>query len=99
MCSSDLNAFGRFERDDNLRLTGSSPESNAREARQWRYLRMLAKVVPLAGTNAVFVSHGTVGDAFGGGYLDEGEAAVIEPDGYGGWKLIARLKSNMWHGE
>ena len=92
-------AFGRYDIDDNLRLTGSSPESNAREARQWRYLRAIGKVVPLAGTNSVFVSHGTVGDAFGAGYLDEGEAVVIEPDGFGGWKLLMRVKSNMWHGE
>ena len=44
------------------------------------------------------MSHGTVGEVFGAGYLDEGEAVIVKPDGKGGWNLIGRVKSDQWRG-
>jgi len=89
-------AFGRFERDRNLRLHGTEPENDPREAKIWRNIRNLAKLPPLPATNSIFISHGTVGEVFGAGYLDEGEAVIVKPDGKGGWSLIARVKSDQW---
>lgn len=89
-------AFGRFERDRTLRLHGTEPENDPPEAKIWRDIRNLAKLPPLPGTNSAFVSHGTVGEVFGAGYLDEGEAVIVKPDGKGGWRLIARVKSDAW---
>lgn len=89
-------AFGRYERDRNILLHGTNPEKDAREAKIWKNIRSIAKIPPLPMTNSIFVSHGTVGEVFGAGYLDEGEAVVVEPDGKGGWKLLARIKDAQW---
>ena len=89
-------AFGRFERDMNIRLTGENPETHPNEAKRWKHMRNIAKILPLPGTNSIFVSHGTAGEVFGAGYLKEGEAVIVKPDGAGGWKLIGRVKSDQW---
>ncbi len=89
-------AFGRYERDRNMLLHGTNPEKDPPEALIWKNIRNIAKIPPLPMTNSVFVSHGTVGEVFGAGYLDEGEAVVVEPDGKGSWKLLARVKSGEW---
>jgi broad specificity phosphatase PhoE len=89
-------AFGRGERDMGLRLAGSNIDSDKVEARRYRDMRNLAKILPLPGTNSVFVSHGSAGEVFGAGYLDEGEAVIVQPDGAGSWKLIGRVKSTQW---
>ncbi|NJM92427.1 MAG: hypothetical protein HC861_07205 [Rhodospirillaceae bacterium] len=89
-------AFGRFERDRTLLLHGTEPDKDPPEGKIWRDIRNLAKLPPLPGTNSMFVSHGTVGEVFGAGYLDEGEAVIVKPDGKGGWSLIARVKSDQW---
>lgn len=89
-------AFGRYERDRNILLHGTNPEKDPPEAKIWKNIRNIAKIPPLPLTNSVFVSHGTVGEVFGAGYLDEGEAVVVEPDGKGGWTLLARVKSDQW---
>jgi broad specificity phosphatase PhoE len=89
-------AFGHYERDDNMRLHGTNPAQDVEEAKIWRNLRNIAKILPLPGTNSVFISHGTVGEAFGGKYLDEGEAIIVEPDGQGAWHILAQVKSDQW---
>lgn len=89
-------AFGRFERDRTLLLHGTEPEKDPPEGKIWRDIRNLAKLAPLPGTSSVFVSHGTIGEVFGAGYLDEGEAVIVKPDSKGGWSLIARVKSDQW---
>lgn len=89
-------AFGHFERDANMRLHGTNPAQEPEEAKTWRNLRNIAKILPLPGTNTVFISHGTIGEVFGGNYLDEGEAIIIEPDGKGNWQMLAQVKSDQW---
>jgi len=89
-------AFGRFERDRTLLLHGTEPDKDPPEAKVWRNIANLAKLPTLPGTNSIFVSHGTVGEVFGAGYLDEGEAVIVQPDGKGGWVLIGRVKSEEW---
>lgn len=90
------NAFGRVERDRNLKLSGNEPDRDPPEAKVWKFLRNLAKIAPMPGTNSVFVSHGTIGEVFGVGYMDEGEAVIVKPDGFGGWRAITRVKSDQW---
>lgn len=89
-------AFGRFERDRMLLLHGTEPDKDPPEGKIWRDIRNLAKLPTLPGTNSIFVSHGTVGEVFGAGYLDEGEAVIVKPDGKGGWNLVTRVKSDQW---
>ncbi len=92
-------AFGRYERDFNLKLHGTEPDTDPPEAKIWKNIRNIAKILPLPGTNSILLSHGTVGEVFGAGYLDEGEAVIIKPDGLGNWQLIARVKSDQWQGQ
>ncbi|MFN0193315.1 MAG: hypothetical protein ACKVP5_15310 [Aestuariivirga sp.] len=89
-------AFGRYERDRNILLHGSNPEKDPPEAKIWKNIQNIAKIPPLPMTNSIFMSHGTVGEVFGAGYLQEGEAVIIEPDGKGGWSLVARVTSEEW---
>jgi phosphohistidine phosphatase SixA len=93
---SAWHAFGRAERDRNLQLNGDTPEGDASQARPWKHIRDLGKVPPPPLTNAVFISHSRIGEIFGSDVLMEGEAVIIEPDGKGGWKLLARVTSDEW---
>ena len=92
-------AFGRYERDFALKLNGTNPENDPPEAKIWKHMRNIAKILPMPGTNSIFLSHGTAGEVFGAGYLDEGEAVLVKPDGAGNWKLIARVKSDQWRAQ
>jgi len=57
---------------------------------------LLAKRVP-ANVNVAIVSHGNPFVAVAGGpYLAEGEAAVIEPLGDSGFRIIARIRKDEW---
>lgn len=89
-------AFGRAERDMNLRLAGTNPAIDHEEAKRWKGIRTLARIAPLPGTNSIYMSHGTVGEIFGAGDLAEGEAVIVEPDGRGAATLIGRVKSDQW---
>ena len=89
-------AFGRYERDRNMLMHGTNPAIDPIEAKIFTNIRNIAKIPPMPMTNSVFLSHGTVGEVFGAGYLDEGEAVIVEPDGKGEWRLIARVKSDQW---
>ena len=74
-----------------------SPEENARRADA---MRKLAGQRP-ADKNLVLVSHKpNILEAFGKDWsnVTEGEASVFEPEGKGGYKLIARVKSDEWNG-
>lgn len=88
-------AFGRFERDMHLRLTGKNPAVDEDAAKRFRNMRNMGKIMPLPGTNSIFISHGDAGEVFGAGYLNEGEAVVVKPDGKG-WALIGRVKPDQW---
>jgi broad specificity phosphatase PhoE len=57
---------------------------------------LLATPVP-RGTNVAIASHGNPFRAVvGGTYLAEGEAAVVEPRGAEGFRVIARVRKDEW---
>lgn len=51
---------------------------------------------PPAGTNVVLVAHGNVLSAAADVYVGEAGAAVLRPDGDGGFVLIARVTPEAW---
>ena len=85
--------FGRAITTPAVRGGPAQPESPARYAE----LRdLLATPTPL-GTNLVIASHGNPYRAVAGGaYLAEGEAAVIEPRGLEGFRVVARVRPDEW---
>jgi hypothetical protein len=89
-------AFGRYERDRNLQLNGDTPEGDPTQARPWKAIRDMGKVPPMPLTNSVFISHSRVGEIFGTDVLAEGEAVIIQPDGKGSWKRLARVDAEEW---
>jgi broad specificity phosphatase PhoE len=75
---------------------GDSPDENNRRAQAFR--KLVAERPP-ADNNVVIVTHKpNIVDAFGKDWLNvsEGEASVFEPDGNGGFKLIARVQASEW---
>ena len=85
--------FGRGAATPAVRGGSAQPDSPERYA-QLRDL--LATTVP-RGTNLVIASHGNPFRAVAGGpYLAEGEAAVIEPRGAEGFRVVARVRKDEW---
>lgn len=75
---------------------GDPPDENNRRAQAFR---KLVAGRPPADNNVVIVTHKpNIVDAFGKDWLDvhEGEASVFEPDGKGGYELIARIQASEW---
>ena len=73
-----------------------APDENSRRAQALR--KLVATRLP-ADTDLVIVSHRpNIIDAFGKDWQDihEGEASVFEPDGNGGYRLIARIEAGEW---
>ena len=63
-----------------------------------RFASSLAQRPP-ADNNVVIVTHKpNIVDAFGQDWanVSEGEASVFEPDGNGGYRLIARVQASEW---
>ena len=57
---------------------------------------LLARPTP-ANVNIAIASHGNPFVAVvGGPYLAEGEAAVIEPMGNAGFRIVARIRKDEW---
>jgi phosphohistidine phosphatase SixA len=85
--------FGRAKAAPAGRGGPAQTESPARYA---ELRELLATPVP-PGTNLVITSHGNPFRAVvGGAYLAEGEAAVIEPRGTAGFRVVARVRENEW---
>src|SRR5262249_29122636 len=73
-----------------------SPNENNRRAQAFK---TLVGTVPLAGTNVVLVTHKpNILDALGKDFFDvrEGEAAILKPDGKGGYAVVARVQAAEW---
>ncbi len=73
-----------------------TPEENNQRAEA---LRKLAGFHPAADSNLVIVTHKpNLMEAFGKDWSDvrEGEASVLKPDDYGGYKLVVRVQANEW---
>jgi broad specificity phosphatase PhoE len=67
------------------------------EAERYADLRKVMSTRVERGTNAVIASHGNPFRAVvGGAYLAEGEAAIIEPRGADGFRVIARIRKDEW---
>ncbi len=94
--SADL-AFGRHERIDALKILPSkdyTPEQNA--VMKAGVMPFLA-TAPQAGKNTVIMAHDDNLTAAGGPLLDnQGEAAIIKPDGNGSFEVVARIKPDQW---
>jgi hypothetical protein len=85
--------FGRAKATPAVRGGPAQPESPERYAE----LRELFATPVTPGTNLVITSHGNPFRAVTGGtYLAEGEAAVIEPRGTAGFRIVARVRGNEW---
>jgi broad specificity phosphatase PhoE len=85
--------FGRATATPAVRGGSATPDSPARYA---ALRELLATPVP-RGTNVAIASHGNPFRAVvGGAYLAEGEAAVIEPRGAEGFRVVARVRKDEW---
>jgi hypothetical protein len=85
--------FGRATATPAVRGGPAQPEAADRYV---ELRKLLATKVP-RGTNVAIASHGNPFRAVaGGGYLAEGEAAVIEPRGADGFRVIARVPKEEW---
>ena len=85
--------FGRVTVSAAARGGPAQPDSPERYA---ALRELLAEPVP-RGTNRAIVSHGNPYRAVvGGPYLAEGEAAVIEPRGPAGFRVVARVRPSAW---
>jgi hypothetical protein len=85
--------FGRATATPAVRGGPAQPESPARYA---ALLELLSKPVA-PGRNLAIASHGNPYRAVAGGpYLAEGEAAVIEPRGPDGFRVVARVRKDAW---
>ena len=85
--------FGRATAAPAVRGGPAQPESPARYAE----LRELLATPTPHGTNLVIASHGNPYRAVAGGaYLAEGEAAIIEPRGTEGFRVVARVRQDEW---
>ena len=85
--------FGRATASPAVRGGPAQTESTERYAA----LRELLSAPVPRGTNRVIVSHGNPFRAVvGGTYLAEGEAALIEPRGKEGFRVVARVPLEEW---
>jgi len=85
--------FGRAAATPAVRGGSAQPDSPARYA---ALRELLAAPVP-RGANLAIASHGNPYRAVAGGpYLMEGEAAVIEPRGTDGFRVVARVRKDEW---
>jgi hypothetical protein len=85
--------FGRATASPTVRGGPAAPESPERYAA----LAALLAAPVARGTNLAIASHGNPFRAVvGGPYLAEGEAAVIEPRGGDGFRVVARVRQEEW---
>ncbi len=94
--TADL-AFGRYKLEPMLTGVGRSAEAAPRREQAIAALKKLLAASPVPGTNTVLVSHGfNLLDAEGFHLGTQGEAAIYDPDGKGGYVLVARLLPREW---
>jgi phosphohistidine phosphatase SixA len=86
-------AFGTAERSAAAREAGPAPPGSPE---RFAELRRLLSIMPPKGTNTVIVGHAyPFYSLVGGQYLDEGEAAIVQPNG-AGFQVVARLGLTQW---
>ncbi len=85
--------FGRATVASAVRGGPAVPETTDR----YTELRKLLSTPPRAGTNLAIASHGNPFHAVANtAYLAEGEAAVVEPLGEQGFRIVARIPKDGW---
>jgi broad specificity phosphatase PhoE len=85
--------FGRARVDTRVRGGPAQPDDAAR----YQPLRALLEAPAASGANLVIVSHGNPFRAVTGApYLTEGEAALVEPLGAKGFRIVARIPPAGW---
>jgi phosphohistidine phosphatase SixA len=85
--------FGRVTTSMAVRGGPARPESPERYAE----LRTLLSTPPPAATNLAIASHGNPFHAVAGApYLAEGEIAVVQPQGNGQFRIVARIGKDDW---
>ena len=90
-------AFGRFEVVPTLTGVARGPEFAQARRSASDGLRALLSTAPPAGENTVLISHGFNLIDLEGLYLSvQGEAAIYQPDGAGGYSLLARMLPSQW---
>jgi phosphohistidine phosphatase SixA len=80
---------------------GASMAASAAGKAGTAWLKAKAGEAPPAGKDALIITHGpNLVLAFGDGLKDmgDGEAAVLRPDGKGGFTLAGRIKPDAWKG-
>ena len=94
--SADL-AFGRHEVINALTILPAKDYSPEQNAVMKAGVMPFIAVEPAAGTNVIVMAHDDNLTAAGGPLLEvQGEAAIIKPDGKGGFVVVARLKPDQW---
>ena len=86
-------AFGRV--DERMELIGLLSDEEGRDKRV-AFMRRLATEPPASGTNRVIVAHRSNISAVADVTLREGEAAVLRPDGAGGFEVLGTLMPEEW---
>jgi phosphohistidine phosphatase SixA len=85
--------FGRARVDLRVRGGPALPD----DAQRYADLRALLTTPLRTGANLAIVSHGNPLRALAGPpYLEEGEAAVIEPRGADGFRIVAKIRPGAW---
>lgn len=87
-------AFGKATPTDDL--TSIQNLSTFQVAQHARDLRQRMSAAPAPGTNTVLVSHKELFQKAAGFIIEEGEAAVLAPDGQGGFRVLGRVASEQW---
>lgn len=93
-----LLGFGEVTATSDLAESGHGDSADANNWRAQAFRKLVAQRPP-ADNNVVIVTHKpNIIDAFGTDWADvrEGEASVFEPDGNGGYRLIARIQASEW---
>jgi len=94
--TADL-AFGRHEKMIPLTVVPRGREHDDARRSASASLHWLLATPPPAGANTILVPHGFHLQDLTGVYLaTQGEAAIYEPDGVGGYKLLRRVLPEEW---
>ncbi len=92
--------FGEITATPDLAESGNGDAPDASKSRAQAFRKLLATRPP-ADNNVVIVTHKpNIVDALGKDWdnVREAEASVFEPDGNGGYRLIARVQASEWSG-
>lgn len=86
-------AFGRVE--ERMELVGLLSDQERREERI-NYLKRKVTESPEAGKNRIIIAHTSNILAVTNTRLEEGEAVVLRPDGFGGFDVIGTANPSDW---